>query len=64
MKAELQQILGKAAKKLKTARIDFENGRYDESITRSYYAIFRAISAALPHKGLAFSSHSKVRRYG
>jgi len=44
-------MIEKAASKLKTARIDFKNGQYDDSISRSYYADFHALSAALLQKG-------------
>lgn len=53
-------MMQKAASKLKTARIDFENGQYDDSVSRAYYAVFHAISAALLQKGLTYSSHSQV----
>jgi uncharacterized protein (UPF0332 family) len=60
MKIELRQILEKAESKLKTARIDFDNGQYDDAISRAYYAVFHAISAALLSRQLVFSSHSQV----
>jgi uncharacterized protein (UPF0332 family) len=60
MKIELCQILEKAESKLKTARIDFDNGQYDDAISRAYYAVFHAISAALLSRQLVFSSHSQV----
>jgi hypothetical protein len=60
MRPELKLMIEKAVSKLKTARIDFENGQYDDSISRSYYAVFHALSAALLQKGLTYSSHSQV----
>jgi len=60
MKIELSQILMKAESKLKTAKIDFENGQYGDAISRAYYAVFHAISAVLLSKQLVFSSHSQV----
>ena len=60
MRPELRLMIEKAASKLKTARIDFENGQYDDSISRSYYAVFHALSAALLQKRLTYSSHSQV----
>jgi len=62
MRPELRLMIEKAASKLKTARIDFENGQYDDSISRSYYAVFHALSAALLQKGLTYSSHSQADR--
>jgi len=53
-------MLRKAEEKLKTAQIDFNNERYDDSISRAYYAVFHAISAVLLSKGLHYSSHSQV----
>ena len=60
MRPELRLMIEKAASKLKTARIDFENGQYDDSISRSYYAVFHALSAALLQKRLTYSSHSQA----
>lgn len=56
----IKPMIEKAESKLKTALIDFENGQYDDSVSRSYYAIFHAISAALFSKGLSFSSHGQT----
>ena len=53
-------MLSKARGKLKTAQIDFDNERYDDSVSRSYYAVFHAISAVLLSKGLHFSSHGQT----
>ncbi|MBM4064902.1 MAG: HEPN domain-containing protein [Planctomycetes bacterium] len=36
----IKAMLSKAREKLKTARIDFDNERYDDSVSRSYYAVF------------------------
>lgn len=60
MSPELRQMIDKAESKLKTTRVDFEHGQFDDSISRSYYAVFHAISAALLHKGQRYSSHSQV----
>jgi uncharacterized protein (UPF0332 family) len=54
---EILALLAKAKSKLKTARIDFENGQFEDSISRSYYSAFNAISALLLTKNLNFSSH-------
>jgi uncharacterized protein (UPF0332 family) len=34
--------------------------RYDDAVSRAYYAVFHALSAALLSKGLSFSSHGQV----
>src|SRR3989304_6541596 len=56
----IKAMLSKAREKLKTARIDFDNERYDDSVSRSYYAVFHAISAILLSKGLHFSTHAQT----
>lgn len=56
----IQSILKKAFGKLTTAKIDFENNRFDDSVSRAYYAAFHAVSAVLLSKGLHYSSHSQV----
>lgn len=53
-------MLSKAREKLKTAQIDFDNERYDDSVSRAYYAVYHAISAVLLSKGLHFSSHGQT----
>ena len=56
----IKAMLSKACEKLKTAQIDFNNERYDDAVSRTYYAVFHAISAALLSKGLHFSSHGQT----
>lgn len=53
-------MLKKASEKLKTAEIDFFNEKYDDSISRVYYAVFHTIPALLLLKGLYYSSHAYV----
>jgi len=50
----------KAKEKLKTAEIEYDAERYDDSVSRAYYAVFHAISAVLLSKGLHYSSHSQT----
>jgi uncharacterized protein (UPF0332 family) len=57
---EITALLNKAESKLKTARIDFDSGQYDDAVSRAYYAAFHAISAALLSKNLTFSSHGQL----
>jgi len=57
---EIVALASKAKDKLKTARMNFEGGQYDDSVSRSYYAVFHAITAVLLEKGLVYSSHSQV----
>jgi uncharacterized protein (UPF0332 family) len=56
----IKMMLKKAREKLKTAEIDYKFERYNDSISRSYYAVFHAISAVLLSKGLHYSSHSQT----
>jgi len=57
MTANTQQaiamMLKKAQEKLKTAEIEHDAARYDDSVSRAYYGVFHAISAVLLSKGLA-----------
>lgn len=56
----IKMMLSKAREKLKTAQIDFDNERYEDSVSRAYYAVFHSISAVLLSKGLHFSSHGQT----
>jgi len=55
-----RQMIAKARIKIDSAQILLINGNYDDSVSRSYYAVFFAVSAALYSKGLSFSSHSQA----
>ncbi|MDX1960652.1 MAG: HEPN domain-containing protein [Leptospiraceae bacterium] len=52
--------LAKANQKLKAATIDLQNELFDDSASRSYYAVYHAITAALLTKQLSFSSHNQT----
>jgi uncharacterized protein (UPF0332 family) len=54
----IRRILTKARDKIKAASVMLESGMYDDAVSRAYYAVFYAISAALYSKGLSFSTHS------
>ncbi|MCL5992226.1 MAG: HEPN domain-containing protein [Bacteroidetes bacterium] len=56
----INSVLRKAKDKLKTAYIDFENGQYDDAVSRAYYAVYHAMTAALLFKGQVYSSHSRT----
>jgi uncharacterized protein len=60
MTEEMRLILEKAESKLKSARIVFEARQYDDAVSRAYYGVFHALTAALLTKRLVFSSHSQV----
>ena len=49
-----------AKEDLDAARMSFQNGHYRASNNRSYYAIFRAISACLALEFKAYKQHAQV----
>jgi len=53
-------MIAKARDKVTVAKINFENGKYDDTVSRAYYAVFHAISAALFSKGLTYSTHAQT----
>jgi len=59
-KEEVLALFSKANSKLKTAHIDFDHGQYDDAVSRDYYALFHAMTAALLSKDFVFSSHGQV----
>ena len=59
-KAGLSALFKNALEKLETARILYENARYDDAVSRTYYAVFHAMTAALLSKDLSYSSHGQV----
>lgn len=46
--------------KLDSAKVLFENKKYKDSVSRSYYAMFAAARALLATKGLDSSKHSGI----
>ncbi len=59
-KYELAAMYEKAQDKIETAQLLLSNSRWDDAVSRAYYAIFHGISAVLLSRGLTFSSHSQV----
>jgi uncharacterized protein (UPF0332 family) len=59
-KSDLSALLKNALDKLDSAKILYENIRYDDAVSRAYYAAFHAMSAALLSKDLSYSSHGQV----
>jgi uncharacterized protein (UPF0332 family) len=43
-KADLSALLKNAVEKLETARILYENARYNDAVSRVYYAAFHAMT--------------------
>src|SRR3990170_682242 len=56
----MKMMLMKARKKVATAKTNLDNDQYDDAVSRTYYAVFHAISAVLLSKGLHFSSHGQT----
>lgn len=59
----MQYRLNNAKEKLESARLLLDAGKYRDSISRSYYAIFTAVRAVLAHNKVDFSKHSGVIAY-
>jgi uncharacterized protein (UPF0332 family) len=57
---EIDSLIGRAERYLKSAQILFEDGDYESSVSRTYYAMFYSIQAILLTKNLSFSSHKGV----
>lgn len=58
--AMVTALFDKAKNKLATARILFDTGQYDDSVSRAYYAVFHAMTAILYRDGLVFSKHGQI----
>lgn len=59
----MQYRLDMAKERLESSKLLLDNGRYKDSIGRSYYAIFTAVRALLALDGVDFSKHSGVIFY-
>ena len=57
---ETESLIKRAAKYLKTAESLLEEGDYESSVSRTYYAMFYCAQAALLTISLSFSSHAGV----
>ena len=57
---DISELMEKAKPRLFAAQILFNEGLWDFSASRSYYAMFYAAEAILLSKKLAFSKHSAV----
>ena len=60
MKPEVDELLDKARRSIKTAEKIFKDGEVDFAGSRAYYALFYVAEALLLERELAFSSHSAV----
>jgi uncharacterized protein (UPF0332 family) len=57
---EIESLLQRAEKAVKSAELLLKEGDFDSSVSRSYYAMFYATEALLLTKELKFSSHRSV----
>ena len=60
MNPEVNELLDKARRSLKTAEKIYKDGEVDFAGSRAYYAMFYVAEALLLDQGLAFSSHSAI----
>ena len=60
MKEQFQPILKKAKDSLGAAKLLADQGYFDFSASRSYYAMYYTAEALLLARGLSFSSHAAV----
>lgn len=57
---EIESLIQRATKYLKSAQILLEEKDYESSVSRTYYAMFFSAQAMLLTKNLSFSSHKGV----
>ena len=55
---EIESLVARSAKYLHSAELLLDNGDYESSVSRSYYAMFYCVQALLLTKGLTVSSHA------
>jgi uncharacterized protein (UPF0332 family) len=60
MNEEVRRLVLKARRSLKAAQRNFQEGDYDFSASRAYYAMFYMAEGALLAKGASYSKHSGV----
>ncbi|HIH69781.1 HEPN domain-containing protein [Methermicoccus shengliensis] len=57
---EIESLIERAEKYLRSAEILIKEGDYESSVSRTYYAMFYCTQAMLLTKNLSFSSHKGV----
>ena len=57
---EITSLIRRAKRYLKSAKILLEEGDYESSVSRTYYAMFYSVQALLLTRNLSFSSHKGV----
>jgi len=58
--SQIQGLIGKARRYLRSAELLIQDGDYDSAVSRSYYAMFYSAEAALLKKKMSFNSHKGV----
>ncbi|MDR1820605.1 MAG: HEPN domain-containing protein [Methanobrevibacter sp.] len=65
MDNEANLIFDRALESLKSSELNLDNGFYNASINRSYYAVFYATTALLSKKGISTKKHSStIQQFG
>ena len=57
---EIESLIERARKYLKSAKILLKEEDYESSVSRTYYAMFHSVQALLLTKNLSFSTHKGV----
>ncbi len=58
--SEVEALIVKAQRYLRSAKLLLEDGDYGSSVSRSCYAMFYCAQAVLLTRGMVFSSHGGV----
>ena len=59
---EIRKEISRSQKSLKSAKRLFEEGFFEDAISRSYYAVLHAAKAVLLSESVVVSSHEAVKR--
>ena len=57
---EIETLIERAERYLKSAELLMNDGDFESTVSRTYYAMFYAVQALLLTKSLSFSSHKGV----
>lgn len=60
VKEKIATMISRSRESLLVARLLYNDGHYNDAASKSYYAAFHALQAALLSIGLTFSKHSGV----
>jgi len=58
--SQIQSLVEKALRYLRSAELLIQDGDYDSAVSRSYYAMFYLAEAVLLKKKMTFTSHKAV----